>query len=489
VFFCIMQGKKQYQPQIFLQFNLADYVPDSNFYRRLKEAIDWRFLYKVTGKYYGKEGNPSIDPVVFFKLILFGYLENIASNRKIIEHASMRLDIKYYLNYDLQETLPWHSTLSRTRQLYGEEVFKELFNQILQQCIEAGMVTGHTQAVDSAFIKANASMDSIDVKQPVIEAEDYLNTLVEDEAIHENENKQGKKHLANNRYFSPTDPDARISVKPGKVRQLNYLGQVSVDSCEHIITNACVDYADKRDSQSLETVIQQTRENLQQNGMEMLAVVADTNYSSGEAYGFLEEEGITGYIPVAGAFDKERTNSFQFDPVEQAFTCPNNKKIRLRKESTDKRGNRYRLFAATTADCKECPFRTSCLGKQKYKSMKLTAFWRQYQKMHDRMRTSEGKNMLQLRKSTVEHVLGTMIHFNRLRKVNERGIKMANKHMLLSAIAYNIKKLMNYTANQLKSGALSIELPKIASISSVITIYLQQSIGCQNQFYALAIAQ
>jgi IS5 family transposase len=74
--------------------------------------------------------------------------------------ASMRLDILFFIGYNLDEPLPWHSTLSRTRQLYGEEVFKELFRKVLKACIDKGMVSGRRQAVDSALIKANASMDS-----------------------------------------------------------------------------------------------------------------------------------------------------------------------------------------------------------------------------------------------------------------------------------------------------------------------------------------
>ena len=90
-----------------------------NFYRRLKEQLDLQWLYKSTKNYYGREGQQSIDPVVFFKLILVGYLENLNSDRRIVAHSKMRLDILFFLGYDLDEELPWHSTISRTRALYG----------------------------------------------------------------------------------------------------------------------------------------------------------------------------------------------------------------------------------------------------------------------------------------------------------------------------------------------------------------------------------
>src|ERR1700733_14013258 len=130
-----MQGKKQYSEQLFKLFQLSERVPQDNFYRRLKELLDFKWLYAATKKYYGTEGQQSIDPVVFFKLILIGYLENLGSDRRIISAVSMRLDMLFFIGYDIDEALPWHSTLSRTRQLYGEEMFKDLFRQVLKQCI------------------------------------------------------------------------------------------------------------------------------------------------------------------------------------------------------------------------------------------------------------------------------------------------------------------------------------------------------------------
>ena len=80
----IMQGKKQYQEKLFTSFQLSEHVPEENFYRRLKEILPLQWLYKATRKYYGTEGQQSVDPVVFFKLILIGYLENLCNDRRII---------------------------------------------------------------------------------------------------------------------------------------------------------------------------------------------------------------------------------------------------------------------------------------------------------------------------------------------------------------------------------------------------------------------
>ena len=172
-----MQGKKDYHETLFAQFQLSERVPKHNFYRRLKEVVDLDFLYRMTKSYYGESGQKSIDPVVFFKLCLVGYLENIISDRNLIQHSSMRLDILYFLGYDIDEELPWHSTISRTRQLYPESVFEEVFTRVLRMCVDKGMVSGHTQAIDSAPVKANASMDSLELKVPKEDLEAHLNSI------------------------------------------------------------------------------------------------------------------------------------------------------------------------------------------------------------------------------------------------------------------------------------------------------------------------
>jgi IS5 family transposase len=203
--------------------------------------------------------------LLHLKLILIGYLENLGSDRRIINTLSMRLDMLYFIGYDIDEALPWHSTLSRTRQLYGETLFKQLFKQVLKQCIEKGMVSGRRQAMDSVAVKANAAMSSLKEKQVLDDADNYTNELkdndedrpgtvsqVRKDRTEQHHNWKAKaykdmpkgskesqghaKFVSNHTHYSTTDADARISVKPGKPRQLNYLAQVAVDTAHHVIT-------------------------------------------------------------------------------------------------------------------------------------------------------------------------------------------------------------------------------------------------------------
>lgn len=149
-----MQGRKNFTPQLFYQVSLEELVPRDNYYRILNRELDLHFLYKSTKRYYGNEGQQGIDPLVFFKILLVGYLNNINSDRALLRFCADSLGIRLFLGYDLHEELPWHSTISRTRQLYGEEVFLTLFQCVLNKCVAKGMVKGKRQCVDSAFYQS-----------------------------------------------------------------------------------------------------------------------------------------------------------------------------------------------------------------------------------------------------------------------------------------------------------------------------------------------
>ena len=94
-----------------------------------------------------------------------GYLNNINSDRQLIAFVVIAYRYDLFLGYDVHEQLPWHSTISRTRGLYGEEVFLNLFKEVLKMCVSKGMVRGKRQTVDSVFIKSQHSMDSLVEKE------------------------------------------------------------------------------------------------------------------------------------------------------------------------------------------------------------------------------------------------------------------------------------------------------------------------------------
>jgi len=445
-----MQGVKDYQEKLFLNFRLSEYVPKENFYRRLKETLDLSYLRGLTKKYYGSEGQKSIDTEVFFKLMLIGYLENINSDRQIIESAKMRMDMLYFLGYDLDESLPWHSTLSRTRKLFGGDVFLELFRNILQLCVKKGMVSGKRQAVDSAFIKANASMDSLVERDLLENSRQFLTELTA------NEDAPVKQKLkCGERFVSPSDPDARVSKKQNKVPALNHLGVISVDTKHHVICGAAVEFADKKDSDTTEKIVGQTVENLQENGLDVEEVLADAGYSSGASYKFLEENNITAYIPVHGSYKPEK-DGFTYNKTEDCYICTQGIKLPFR--SLKKEKNRKTLtkqYRAKAAECSNCPLKEKCCKKARYKELSHSFDKPHYDKAYTLINTRKGKQKMRLRSKTVEPVWGTLLHFRGMKKVYTKGNDLAHKQLLMAAAAYNLKKLLGFCGTKfLKSVAM-----------------------------------
>ena len=368
-----MQGKKIITPQLFYHQSLDEMVPKDNFYRKVNENLSLDFLYKSTASYYGKCGQESIDPVVFFKILLFGYLNNINSDRALIRFSSNCLDIRLFLGYDIAENLPFHSTISRTRSLFGEELFLALFRKVLSLCISKGMVRGKRMAVDAAFVKANASMDSLVEKEVLEDASVFVNELEENSEFkttstrkklvdrhhawkekeykgmpgntkNDRKDEDGKeirpKYLSNHTHYSPTDPDAKISVKPGKARQLNYSGQLAVDDANHVIVGACASGSGSKDSVIFPEIMNQTISNCKQNNIPIDEVLADAGYSSGNSLQYCKEKGINAYIPNFGQYKPFR-EGFVFNKEENRYEC------------VKKRGNKaLLLFKGERTDCK-----------------------------------------------------------------------------------------------------------------------------------------
>jgi transposase len=438
-----MQGKKNYQEKLFTNFRLSERVPDDNFYRRLNDVLDLQWLYKATGKYYGKEGQKSIDPVVFFKLILIGYLENLCSDRRIISTVSMRLDMLYFIGYDIDEELPWHSTLSRTRQLYSEDVFKELFKQVLRKCIEKGMVAGRRQSIDSAFVKANASLDSLverEILEDAVMYADTLNLVNEDGEIILPVKKLKSK---NDKFRSKTDGDARMSTKPGKPTQLNYRAQVSVDAASHVITNIEAHYADKSDNECLPEVVHNTTMNLLSSGLIVEEVIADTGYSCGKALKYLENNNLTGYIPNPSGYKAER-EGFTYDRQNDQYICSQGTILPFKAIVRTEMDTYKKEYRSSRKDCYGCPLRYQCGATSGHKKIVDSVDKAIYDRMNERMLSSKAKRMMQLRKSTVEPVIGTLVCYLGMKKVNTRGINQANKCVMMAGLAYNLKKILKH---------------------------------------------
>jgi len=473
-----MQGHKQFVDKVVLRFRLSERVPKQNLYRRLAELLDWDFLYAQTQGLYSHTGQPSLDPVVFFKLMLVSRLENLVSDRRLVEPCSLRLDILYFLGYEVDEDLPWHSTISRTRQLYPTAVFEHLFDYVFAQCVAAGLVAGDTQAVDSAPVKANASLDSLREKAPATALHVTQETTVPAELpsaktalqLRRVAARQAKRQaeagslgahhakaqlLSNKTHYSPTDPEARISVKPGKVRALNYLCSLAVDTATGVISHIQADLADSRDCLHLPALVPRLQARLRAQQLTLCDLVADTGYSNGFNYAFLEQRGITPWIPVFGPY-KPTVEGFTYEPATDAYRCRADKLLPFRSFRTTENETWVKQYRAAYKDCQQCPLKASCVPHSQFKQVIRSAFDAAYRRAWHRQRTRQGQQMRRVRQRTVEPVFGSLLHHYGLRRVGTKGQAAAHKAMLLSAIAYNLKKLLKHQPKQTARMALAL---------------------------------
>ena len=178
-------GHRSKRFKLFTETNLEALLPADNSYRRLEEKLDLSFVRDLVRDCYGEMGRPSIDPVVFFKLQLIAFFEGITSERRLMETTQLHLAHRWYLGYDLDEPLPDHSTLSKIRSRYGVETFQRFFEQIVELCIEAGLVEGDELYFDATKVEADASMSSLRPRLSLAATREHVRMVFEEDTLPE----------------------------------------------------------------------------------------------------------------------------------------------------------------------------------------------------------------------------------------------------------------------------------------------------------------
>ncbi|ACX51325.1 transposase IS4 family protein [Ammonifex degensii KC4] len=164
-----MMGKKVRQCSMFFGC-WHSLIPENHFLRQVERVVDFSFIRKKVAHLYSHTGRPSIDPEVLIRILLIGYFYGITSERELMEQIRVNLAFREFIGYELDEEIPDHSTLSKNRhgRFKGTSVFQEIFDEIVRQCMAAGLVAGKHLSFDGTTIQANASYDSM-VPRRVVE--------------------------------------------------------------------------------------------------------------------------------------------------------------------------------------------------------------------------------------------------------------------------------------------------------------------------------
>jgi transposase len=104
--------------------------------------------------FYSSTGRPSIDPEVLLRLLLVGYLYGITSERRLLEEVRMHLAYRWFTGLNFGEEIPDHSTFSKNRhgRFRQSGAYREVFEEIVRLCLEAGLVEGKNLAADGTLV-------------------------------------------------------------------------------------------------------------------------------------------------------------------------------------------------------------------------------------------------------------------------------------------------------------------------------------------------
>ena len=150
----IIMGQHARSEALFYYFRLEDQVPENHLLRLIEKHISFGFVRERLKDSYSETGRPSIDPELLLRILLLGYLYGITSERKLVEELRMHLAWRWFTGLGFDQEIPHHSTFSKNRhgRFQESQVFEQLFEEIVRQCMEVGLVHGKHLSVDGSFV-------------------------------------------------------------------------------------------------------------------------------------------------------------------------------------------------------------------------------------------------------------------------------------------------------------------------------------------------
>ena len=130
-----MQGLHVFERKTKTVIDLESFIPEGHLLRKVDRILEWTFVRELTAACYASgRGRPSIDPEVYFRMLLVAYLYGIDSDRRLCEEVHFNLAYRWFCRLGLEDAVPDHSSFSRIRDRYGEEIFETVFRHIVALC-------------------------------------------------------------------------------------------------------------------------------------------------------------------------------------------------------------------------------------------------------------------------------------------------------------------------------------------------------------------
>ena len=250
-----MLGRKERdQLELFLTGSLRQLVPDDHVLARVDRVLDLCWLREeVADCYCVDDGRPGIDPEVAVRLMLAGLLSGIVHDRKLMREAHVNVAIRWFVGYGFHERLPHHSSLTRIRQRWGEQRFREIFKRTVEACLKAKIATGEIVHIDASLIRADVSWESL--------VERHVGEVIEENKFDE-EKEAEKRGRQSGKYkkISTTDPDATMSTTARNRRlEPSYKQHTAVDDKRGVILDVEVTTGEKNEGEMIEPQVDEVR--------------------------------------------------------------------------------------------------------------------------------------------------------------------------------------------------------------------------------------
>ena len=438
-----MMGQHDRSEALFYYFRLDDQIPEGHLLRLIDQHISFEFVRQQLKDSYSETGRPSIDPELLLRILLIGYLYGITSERKLVEELRMHLAWRWFTGLGFDQEIPHHSTFSKNRHGRFQEtkLFEQLFEQIVRQCVEVGLVEGKQLSVDGSFVEANAAKESRVPREQLREVaqvnrtvQQYLVELEEQNPIEEPVHQQDR--------VSTTDPDSTYATKGGTPARLGYYDNYLVDNDSCVIVGVHATAA----RMSQETVAAQdmlTRfAQWQQRVPE--SVAADTTYGNGEFLQWLADRNITPYMRTRDSALRKNNpgygpERFTYQPDSNTYRCPAGEQLNYVGLNVR---NRAHAYIGSSKRCGACSQKAQCTtGRYKYLAIHIHESVRQ--RARQLSQTPEFAKAQRQRKK-VEALFAELKNQIGLRRLRLRRMKFVREQFWLAATVQNIKRLVRF---------------------------------------------
>lgn len=445
----MMGPHKHIEPKLFYTnpASLESRIPEDHILRRIDRMLDVSFVRPAVQRFYGVKGHPSLDPIVLMKMMFLLFFENVKSERRLVSQMAYRIDWMWFCRFDLDDTIPNHSVLSKARRLWGPQVFAELFERILGQCIDAGLVEGSTVHVDASCIAGNVDTDRL---QPVLRRvglDLYEQLDQQDTDVQEDQAPQppsGEK-------TAQSDQDAGVTRSYGQT-VCGYKDHRVVDDAHGIITATITTDAARNEGTVLAEVLDEHERNV---GHVPDTVVADRGYGIAENYKHLHEASLTPCIPLSqrkeqnGMFGHDQ---FAYDPDNDCFICPNHQKLVPFHHDNVRRRVRY---MAAKGVCAACPLKSKCTPSKHGRRVERHMDQEHIDWADGCLSVHRRRHLMKRRKACVEGSFGDAACNHGFKRARWRGRWRMRIQNLLIAACQNLRTLLNVMAHRPGPGVYS----------------------------------